>query len=76
MEKKKLTLNVDSQIVKKIKFLAVEEDRTITDLVVEAIQDLFTKYQDPSGSAEDKSEQVKDKKKEKVKKTHKRTVAL
>lgn len=45
MEKKHVTFRIDPAIIKKIKFLAVEEDRTLTDLFLEAIQDLLKKYQ-------------------------------
>jgi len=44
MEKKHVTFRIDPAIVKKIKFLAVEQDRTLTDLFLEAIQDLLNKY--------------------------------
>jgi predicted transcriptional regulator len=44
MDKKALTFRIDSQIIKKLKFLAVEHDRTVTDLLLEAIQDLLKKY--------------------------------
>jgi len=45
MEKKHVTFRIDPAIIKKIKFLAVEEDRTLTDLFLEAIQDLLKKYE-------------------------------
>ena len=45
MEKKKLTFNLDPQIVKRLKFLAVEHDKTVTGLLLEAIQDLLKKYE-------------------------------
>jgi predicted transcriptional regulator len=45
MEKKHVTFRIDPAIIKKIKFLAVEEDRTLTDLFLEAIQDLLNKYE-------------------------------
>ena len=45
MEKKHVTFRIDPAIIKKIKFLAVEEDRTLTDLFIEAIQDLLNKYE-------------------------------
>jgi hypothetical protein len=44
MEKKQVTFRVDPAIIKKIKFLAVEQDRSLTDLFLEAIQDLLKKY--------------------------------
>ena len=45
MEKKHVTFRIDPVIIKKIKFLAVEEDRTLTGLFLEAIQDLLEKYE-------------------------------
>ena len=45
MEKKHVTFRLDQPIIKKLKFLAVEHDRTLTDLLLEAIQDLFKKYE-------------------------------
>jgi predicted transcriptional regulator len=45
MEKKQVTFRIDPAIIKKIKFLAVEQDRSLTDLFLEAIQDLLKKYE-------------------------------
>ena len=45
MEKKHVTFRVEPAIIKKLKFLAVEQDRTLTDLFLEAIQDLLKKYE-------------------------------
>ena len=45
MEKKHVTFRLDQPIIKRLKFLAVEHDRTLTDLLLEAIQDLFKKYE-------------------------------
>ena len=44
MDKKHVTFRIDPAIIKKLKFLAVEEDKTLTDLFLEAIQDLLNKY--------------------------------
>ena len=44
MEKKKLTVNLEASQVKKLKILAVEKDKTATELLSEAIQDLLKKY--------------------------------
>ncbi len=63
MEKKHLTFNLDSQIVKKLKLLAVNEDKTVTDLLIEAIGDLFTKYENPSEITETTAEQQVEEKK-------------
>jgi len=45
MEKKQVTFRIDPAIIKKLKFLAVERDRSLTDLFLEAIQDLLKKYE-------------------------------
>ena len=45
MEKKHVTFRVETAIIKKLKFLAVEKDRTLTNLLLEAIQDLLKKYE-------------------------------
>jgi hypothetical protein len=45
MEKKHVTFRIDPAIIKKIKFLAVEHDRTLTDLFLEAVKDLLEKYE-------------------------------
>jgi len=44
MEKKHVTFRIDPAIIKKLKFLAVEKDKTLTALFLEAIQDLLKKY--------------------------------
>jgi len=45
MEKKQVTFRVEPGIIKTLKFLAVEQDRTLTDLFLEAIRDLLKKYE-------------------------------
>jgi predicted transcriptional regulator len=44
MEKKAVTFRIDPTIVKKLKYLALDHDKTLTELYLEAIQDLFKKY--------------------------------
>ena len=44
MDKKQVSFRIDPQIVKKLKFLAVEHDKSLTDLFLEALQDLLKKY--------------------------------
>lgn len=52
MEKKQVTFRLEPAIVKKLKFLAVEQDRSLTDLFLEAIQDLLKKYKKkPTGNS-------------------------
>jgi predicted DNA-binding protein len=45
MEKKQVSFRLTPGIIKKLKFLAVEQDKTLTDLFLEAIQDLLKKYE-------------------------------
>jgi predicted transcriptional regulator len=45
MEKKQVTFRIEPAIIKKLKFLAVEKDRSLTDLFLEAVQDLLKKYE-------------------------------
>ena len=45
MEKKQVTFRIEPAIIKKLKFLAVEKDRSLTDLFLEAIKDLLKKYE-------------------------------
>jgi len=45
MEKKQVSFRLDRVIIKKLKFLAVEQEKSLTDLYVEAIHDLLRKYQ-------------------------------
>jgi hypothetical protein len=44
MEKKQVSFRLEREIIKKLKFLAVEQERSLTDLYVEAIEDLLHKY--------------------------------
>jgi predicted transcriptional regulator len=46
MEKKQVSFRVEPAIIKKLKFLAVELDRSLTDLFMEAIHDLLEKYKE------------------------------
>jgi NRPS condensation-like uncharacterized protein len=45
MEKKQTSFRIDPDTLKKIKFLALEQDTTLNDLLLEAIQDLLKKYE-------------------------------
>jgi len=44
MERRSVTFRIDRAIIKKFKYLALDQDRTLTDLFLEAIQDLLKKY--------------------------------
>ena len=45
MDKKPVTFRIDPKIIKKLKYLALDHDKTLTDLFLEAIQDLLKKYE-------------------------------
>jgi len=45
MEKKHVTFRVEPALIKKLKFLAVEKDRSLTDLFIEALLDLLRKHE-------------------------------
>ena len=45
MDKKQVSFRLDRATIKKLKFLAVEQERSLTDLYFEAIQDLLNKYE-------------------------------
>ena len=44
MNKKQISFRIDPSVVKRLKFLAVELDRSLTDLFLEGIRDLLKKY--------------------------------
>ena len=44
MEKKAVTFRIDPTIVKKLKYLALDHDKNLTELFLEAIEDLLKKY--------------------------------
>lgn len=45
MEIKQVTFRLEAQLVKRMKFMALEQDRTLTDLLIEAIQEVLKKYE-------------------------------
>jgi NRPS condensation-like uncharacterized protein len=45
MPRKQVAFRIDQDIVKKLKFIAVEQDKTLTDLILEAIKLLLKKYE-------------------------------
>jgi len=47
MEKKQVTFRLEPAVIKRLKFIALERDITVTELLLEAIQDLFKKYEAP-----------------------------
>ena len=44
MDKKQVSFRIEPSIIKKLKYLAVEQDRSLTELFLEAIADLLKKY--------------------------------
>ena len=48
MDRKAVTFRIDPEIVKRMKYLALDQDKTLTDLLLEAIQDLLKKYEKKS----------------------------
>lgn len=45
MERKQVSFRMEPRLIKKLKFLAVENDKSLTDLFLEAIKDLLEKYE-------------------------------
>ena len=44
MDTKQVSFRIDPKIIKRLKFLALKQDKTLTDMFLEAIQDLLKKY--------------------------------
>ena len=45
MERKQVSFRVEKQIIKRLKFIALENDKSLTDIFLEAIEDLLEKYE-------------------------------
>ena len=45
MEKKQTSFRIDSETLKNLKFLALEQDKSLNDIILEAIRDLLKKYE-------------------------------
>ena len=45
MNKKAVTFRINPTIIKKLKFVALENDRTLTDILLEGIEYLLKKYE-------------------------------
>jgi predicted transcriptional regulator len=45
MDKKQVSFRIEPDIVKRLKFIAVEQDRSLTDLFLEAIKEILKKYE-------------------------------
>lgn len=48
MNKKQVTFRIDAALLKELKFLALETERSLTDLYIEALKDLLRKYKKTS----------------------------
>jgi hypothetical protein len=48
MDKKHATFRLEPAIMKRLKLIAVEQDKTLTDLFLEGIEYLLKKYEKPS----------------------------
>ena len=46
--RKQVAFRIDQDIVKRLKFIALEQDKTLTDLILEAIQYILKKYENKS----------------------------
>ena len=44
MEKKQTSFRLSPEVLKKLKFIALEHDKTLKDLYLEAVEDLIRKY--------------------------------
>jgi len=44
MERKQVSFRISPVVLKQLKFLAVEKDKSLTELFLEAIEDLLKKY--------------------------------
>ena len=48
MPRKQVAFRIDQDIVKRLKFIALEQDKTLTDLILEAIQYILKIYEKKS----------------------------
>ena len=45
MDKKQVSFRIEPTIIKRLKYIALEQDRSLTDIFLEAIQDVLKKYE-------------------------------
>jgi hypothetical protein len=45
VDKKLVSFRIDPQFVKRLKFIALEHDKTLTELFTEALLDIMKKYE-------------------------------
>jgi len=48
MDKKQVSFRIEPSIIKRLKYIALEQDRSLTDIFIEAIQDVLKKYEKES----------------------------
>ena len=45
MDKKQVSFRIEPSIIKRLKFIALEQDRSLTDLFLEGIKEILKKYE-------------------------------
>ena len=48
MDKKQVSFRVEPGLIKKLKHLALDQDRSLTDIFIEALHDVLKKYEKKS----------------------------
>ena len=48
MDKKQVSFRIEPEVVKRLKFIAVEQERSLTNLFLEAINEILKKYEKKS----------------------------
>ena len=51
MARKNITSSIETELIKKLKYLAADTERPLNDLLEEAIQDLLKKYKTKNNDA-------------------------
>lgn len=46
MERRQVSFRIDPAVIKELKYIALEQDRKLTDLFMEAIEDFLKKYKE------------------------------
>ena len=45
MDKKQVSFRIEPSIIKRLKYIALEQDRSLTDIFIEAINDFLKKHE-------------------------------
>jgi len=48
MDKKQVSFRIEPSIIKRLKYIALEQDRSLTDIFIEAIKDFLKKHEKKS----------------------------